>query len=155
MWSCPKCGVKLVARNLSHSCGAFSVKTFLDGKPPKGRALFRKFVKLIAAAGPYDVAPAKTRVAFLTQVRFASVNRVGDGIIDVHLVLPRKVDSPRFRRVERVKKVYVHHLQLQRAEEFDDELAAWVKASREEYGERKWLNLDRVTGRPTARRRGE
>ena len=139
MWSCPRCGVKLVAKNLTHSCGAFSVEKFLEGKPAKGRALFQRFVKVIAATGPYDVAPAKTRVAFLTQVRFASVNRVGDGVLDVHVVLPRKLESPRFRRIEKVDKVYVHHLRLQRAEDFDAELKRWVKASREEYGERKWL----------------
>jgi hypothetical protein len=139
MWSCPKCGVKLVSRNLSHSCGAFSVESFLQGKPPRGKALFQQFVKLVAAAGPYDVAPAKTRVAFLTQVRFASVNRVGDGVLDVHLVFPRRVDSPRFRKVEKLSNLYVHHLRLEGPDAFDDELKGWVKASREEYGERKWL----------------
>src|SRR5262252_10262154 len=97
LWECPRCGVKLVARNLSHSCGDYSIEKFLRDKSVVGRTLFERFVALIARCGPYEVAPAKTRVAFMAQVRFASVNRVGDESIDVHFVLPRALESPRFR----------------------------------------------------------
>jgi hypothetical protein len=124
LWKCPKCGVKLVSRNLSHACGDFSVSRFLEGKGKTERALFRRFVAAIAACGPYEVAPAKTRVAFLVRVRFASVNRAGNGSIDVHLVLLREIESARIRRVERVGKCYVHHLRLSSAADFDDELSA-------------------------------
>lgn len=127
--------MKLVSRGLSHSCGDFSVDRFLEGKP---RGLFERFVQLIARCGPYEVAPAKTRVAFMTQVRFASVNRVGADFIDVHFVLPRKLKSERFRRVEKVGKLYVHHLRLQ-AHDFDGELQGWLGDSYREYGDREWL----------------
>src|SRR5262244_3237475 len=110
LWKCPKCGVSLVVRNLSHACGDYSVAKFLKGKSEPGRALFAKFEALIARCGPYEVAPAKTRVAFLARVRFASVNRVGKDAIDVHFVLPRALASRRFRRVEKVGNVWVHHL---------------------------------------------
>ena len=123
LWKCPRCGVKLVSRNLSHACGDYSVEAFLAGKSARARRLFQRFVALIARCGPHDVAPAKTRVAFLAQVRFASVNRVGDAAIDVHFVLPRRLASPRFRRIERLGKLYVHHLRLSRPLEFDRELA--------------------------------
>ena len=136
MWACPKCGVKLVSRGLSHSCGDFSVERFLRGKP---RGLYDQFVRMIAACGPDEVAPAKTRVAFLTQVRFASVNRVGEDSIDVHLVLPRKLESGRFRKVEKLGKLYVHHLRIAAPADFDAELQSWVRASYREYGDREWL----------------
>ena len=136
MWKCPRCGVKLLARNLSHSCGDHSIAKFLRGKD---RKLFDRFVALIAACGAYDVAPAKTRVAFMAKVRFASVNRIGDGFIDVHFVLPRVVKSPRFRRVEHLGKLHVHHLRLSTAREFDSELAKWLRESYREYGQRGWL----------------
>src|SRR5688572_5339805 len=139
LWKCPKCGVKLVARNLSHSCGDFSIQKFLASKSPRGCALFDRFVSLIAACGPYEVAPAKTRVAFMTQVRFASVNRVASESIDVHFVLPRGLQSTRFRRVEQLGKLYVHHLRLVNDDDFDQELAAWLRMSYEEYGQRGWL----------------
>ena len=134
LWTCPRCGVKLVQKNLSHACGDFSIDAFLEGKP---RELFDRFVQMIAACGPYDVAPAKTRVAFLVRVRFASVNRVSKDSIDIHLVLPRKIASKRFRRIEKLGKLYVHHLRLTKAEDFDAELQKWIRASRTEYG--SWL----------------
>ena len=139
LWKCPKCGVSLVARNLSHSCGDYSVAKFLQGKSERGRSLFAKFEALIARCGPYEVAPAKTRVAFLARVRFASVNRVGEDAIDVHFVLPRALANRRFRRVEKVGNVWVHHLRLAGVRDFDRELASWLRKSYAEYGEQRWL----------------
>jgi uncharacterized protein DUF5655 len=139
LWSCPKCGAKLVALNLSHACGDHSIEKFLRGKSEVGRALFDRFVALIAACGPYEVAPAKTRVAFLSKVRFASVNRVGKDSIDVHFVLPRQLRSRRFRRIEHLGNLHVHHLRLTRSADFDRQLARWLRRSYVEYGERTWL----------------
>jgi hypothetical protein len=68
-------------------------------------------------------------------VRFASVNRVGDDTLDVHFVLPRAIASVRFRRVEKAGNVWVHHLRLARARDFDRELARWLVESYAEYGE--------------------
>jgi hypothetical protein len=139
LWKCPRCGAKLLTRNLSHSCGDFSVAKFLRGKSVLGRDLYQRFVALIRGCGPYDVAPAKTRVAFLAQVRFASVNRIGADTIDVHFVLPRALRSHRFRRVDHLGKVHVHHLRLSRPGDFDDQLRGWLRRSYDEYGQRTWL----------------
>jgi hypothetical protein len=141
-WRCPRCGARLVSRNLAHACGAYSIERFLAGKTDTARDLFDRFVAAIAACGSYEAAPAKTRVAFMAQVRFASVNRVGPHWIDVHFVLPRALSSPRFRRVEHLGRLHVHHLRLTRPEDFDAELAAWLRQSYVEYGERKWLRTD-------------
>ena len=135
-WKCPRCGAKLVQKNLSHACGDYSVEKYLADKSERGRDLFGRFVKLIARCGPYDVAPAKTRVAFMEQVRFASVNRVRDEYIDVHFVLPRTIESSRLSKVEHVGNVYVHHLRLRDRRDFDRELASWLKQSYREYGQR-------------------
>ena len=139
LWECPRCGVKLIARNLSHSCGAWSIEKFLEGKTDTGRDLFERFVMLIAKCGPYEVAPAKTRVAFMAAVRFASVNRVGPDSIDVHFVLPRTIESRRLRKVDHLGKLYVHHLRLGDRRDFDRELADWLSQSYREYGQRGWL----------------
>jgi Domain of unknown function (DUF5655) len=152
LWECPRCGAKLIARNLSHACGAYSVETFLEGKSDIGRDLFTRFVTLIERCGPYELAPAKTRVAFMATVRFASVNRVGRDSIDVHFVLPRTLESPRFRRVERLGTLHVHHVRLRDPRDFDRELADWLCQSYREYGQRGWLAKDQATS-PTKRRR--
>jgi hypothetical protein len=139
LWRCPRCGAGLVSRNLSHACGDYSVDAFLSGKGEHGRDLFARFVALIEQCGPFEVAPAKTRVAFMAKVRFASVNRVGDGYIDAHFVLPRALRSSRFRRVEQVGKLHVHHLRLDHPRDLDRQLANWLRQSYTEYGERGWL----------------
>src|SRR5262249_35320990 len=66
---CPRCGVKLLHPGQSHACGPFSVQQFLAGRSAAERELYRRFVALVAAAGPYELAPAKTRIAFLADVR--------------------------------------------------------------------------------------
>jgi hypothetical protein len=142
---CPRCGVQLVARNLSHSCGDYSIDKFLRGKTAAERALFERFVALIPR--PYSVAPAKTRVAFCAQVRFASVNRVGSGTIDIHFVLPRVIEDPRVRRIDHLGKLHVHHVRLARAEDCDAQLAGWLRAAYDEYGERAWLTPARSARR--------
>jgi hypothetical protein len=139
LWSCPRCGAKLLSRGLSHSCGRFSVARFLKGRDSRERALFGRFVALVAACGPYEVAPAKTRVAFLVKVRFASVNRLGPGGMEVHFVLPRQLPSTRLRRIDRVGRLFVHHLRVLQSEELDAEVGAWLRESYRDYGERRWL----------------
>lgn len=75
----------------------------------------------------------------MAKVRFASVNRVAKGSIDVHFVLPRPLASPRFRKVEQLGKLYVHHLRIVERQELDPELAAGLRDSYAEYGQRGWL----------------
>jgi len=151
LWHCPECGARLVTRNLSHACGAYSVEAFLDGKSARGRALFERFRALVAACGPHTLAPAKTRVAFMVRVRFASVNRVTKDAIHVHFVLPRVLESARFNRVEAIGKVWVHHLRLARDEDFDEELAGWLAASYEEYGEQRAQGTSKRSSKPSMR----
>jgi|SRR5262245_20126760 len=157
LWQCSRCGAKLIARNLSHACGAYSVEKFLESKTETGRDLFERFLRLIARCGPYEVAPAKTRVAFMASVRFASVNRVGRDCIDVHFVLPRTIESPRFSRVEHLGKLHVHHLRLRDQRDFNRELADWLCQSYAEYGQRGWLMKSRTTrsGKPLPGRSGK
>jgi hypothetical protein len=148
LWECPFCRAKLVFRGLSHACGRYSVEKFLAGASMHAQQLFSRFVELIAACGPYEVAPAKTRVAFLASVRFASVNRVRPTHLDVHFVLPRPLSSPRFRRIERLGKLYVHHLRFVDEREMDDEVQRWLQDSYAQYGERRWLNRSPRRTRP-------
>jgi hypothetical protein len=122
---CPLCGVKLVA------------------KSDRAQDVFRRFVAGIESCGPYSLAPAKTRVAFVAQVRFASVNRIGDDYIDVHFVLPRAIASPRFSKVERLGQLYVHHLRLRDARDVNRQLLVWLRQAYAEYGQRQWLEKRR------------
>jgi hypothetical protein len=134
LWTCPKCGRRFVGRNMWHACGDHSVEKFLEGKGERARELFDRFESLIAACGPYEVAPAKTRVAFMGRVRFASVNSVSDRAMNVHFGLPRALRHPRVRKVEQFGSWYVHHLRVSAPDELDDELLGWLRESYQQMG---------------------
>lgn len=129
LWSCPECGAKLASKNLSHSCGDWSVERFLSGKGEGARALFARFEGLVARCGPFERAPAKTRVAYMVRMRFAAVNGLSDGGLRAHVCLPRRLESPRISRVETVGKIHVHHFRVARPEELDDEVLGWLRES--------------------------
>lgn len=128
LWECPRCGAKLVLRNLSHACGDYSVEKFLAGKGPAARRLFERFTELVRACGPVELAPAKTRVAFMVRVRFASVNRLSEGGLSAHVWLRRKLTSRRFQRIEQFgPRCFVHHFRVTAPEQLDDEVLDWLR----------------------------
>jgi hypothetical protein len=141
LWTCPRCGRRFVGRNMWHACGDFSVDRFLDGKGEGARELFDRFESLIAACGPYEVAPAKTRVAFMGRVRFAGVTAVSDRGMSVAFGLPRPLGHPRVRKVERFGTWFVHHMRITSAEELDDELLGWLRESYQQMGMQERLEV--------------
>jgi uncharacterized protein DUF5655 len=135
LWTCPKCGRKLVGRNMWHACGDYSVEGFLDGRGERARALFERFEGLIAACGPYEVAPAKTRVAFMARVRFAGVSAISDRGMTIAFGLPRPVRHPRIRKIEDYGGGwYGHWMRIRSPEELDAELLAWLRESYHQMG---------------------
>ena len=127
LWRCPKCGRFFVNHNQWHSCGPYSVESFLERKSPSAIELFHRFVELVEAFGPVLVAPARTRIGFQVKMIFAAVNRLSDQSLDAHVVLRRRLESPRFRRIEGLSpNSSVHHFRIRTVEEFDEEVQAWL-----------------------------
>ena len=80
--------------------------------------LYRWFLELVETCGPVQVAPAKTRAGFQVQTIFAAVNRLGEDPLDAHVVLRRRIESPRFRRIETLSPTsHVHHFRDSHADE--------------------------------------
>ena len=153
LWTCPKCGARFVNRNQWHSCGRATLDAWLDGLGPGGLALYRRFVALVEACGEIHVAPAKTRIAFLGRVRFASITRLRDDEMVCTFALPRARRSPRFARVEEVvPEWFVHTLVVTAPEQLDDEVQKWIRDSYRLMGMRERLRQPRRTGRSTAPR---
>jgi hypothetical protein len=135
LWTCPKCGRKFVGKNMWHACGNYSVEGFLDGKGARARELFEGFERLIAACGPYEVAPAKTRVAFMARVRFAGVQALSDRGMTVAFGLPRTLPHPRIRKIEDYGGGwYGHWMRITEPKELDDELLGWLRESYRQMG---------------------
>lgn len=132
MWTCPRCGARLVGVNMWHSCGPWTVEAFLVGKGPHARELFDAYVALVHAVGPFDFAPAKTRLAFMTRVRFAGVTRLSDRGMTCGFWLKRRVDSPRFTKVEYIPNGnWVYSLRITEPSQLDDEVETWLRETYE------------------------
>lgn len=130
LWTCPKCGVKLVTRNLWHSCGQASLDDWKARMGPRARALYDRFEDMIAACGEYHVAPARTRIAFLARVRFAGITSLSERGMTCTFALPRPARSPRLARVHEVAPGWwVHHLRVTDPAQLDGQVQRWLRNS--------------------------
>lgn len=127
---CPKCGAKFAGKNQWHSCGRATVEAWLERVGPSGKALYHRLEALVRVCGEVDVAPARTRIAFLGKVRFATVARLSDEEMVCTFALPHALDSPRFAHVEEVVPGwFVHTLVITAPNQLDDEVQAWLRES--------------------------
>lgn len=144
LWVCPRCGAKLITRNLWHGCGPETVDDFLEGKGPKARALYERVIELLSRCGPVDVMPTKTRIAFMGKVRFASIGRIGKRGMDFGFSLPHPLESPRFWKVQEVAPGWwSHRMRITDPEELDEEVLGWLRESYRLMGMRERLRAKR------------
>lgn len=149
LWRCPKCGCRFANRNQSHTCGLHDLEHHFAGKPPLIRALFDAVLKRVRKCGPVVVLPEKTRIAFQVRMSFAQVTPRWQWL-DGHVVLARRLEHPRFRRVETFSpRNHVHHFRLTALKDVDQDLEAWL---REAYAVGQQRHLDPPRGRRAARR---
>lgn len=141
LWTCPNCNRQFVNTNMPHSCGHYSVEKFLAGKSSNAVSLYEHFAAMMHECGPIKIAPAKTRVGFQVRMIFAAVNKLNDQGLEAHVVLSRRLDSPRFRRIETMTpKCYVHHFRIQSVRELDDEVKNWLREAYQ-VGTQEHLNV--------------
>lgn len=138
LWCCPECGRAFANRNQSHSCSDVSLQSHFTGKSKQARDLFAALMAMVKKCGPVRVLPEKTRIAFQVRMSFIAVQVRRDYLIG-HFVFARRLEHPRFTRVETFSpRNHLHAFRIDSLAELDDEFAAWV---REAYavGEQKHL----------------
>ena len=127
LWTCVNCGRQFANRNQSHSCVRRTVEDFLDGKSEHAKALFFRFMEAALRCGRVTVAPAQTRVGFQARMVFAAVNRLSNDRLDAHVVLARRLEHPRFHKIESISpRNHVHHFRVTGLAEVDAEVEAWL-----------------------------
>jgi hypothetical protein len=126
LWTCPRCGRSFANRNQSHACGSLDLERHLAGKDAEVVAIFERLVALAEANGPVTVLAEKTRIAFQVRMSFAAFT-LRRHWVDGHVVLARRLEHPRFRRVESFSpRNHLHQFRLERLDEVDGEVAAWL-----------------------------
>ena len=125
MWRCPDCGRQFANRNQSHACGRHTLASHFAGKPKAVRAIFDKLLKFAKQNGPVIVLPEKTRIAFQVRMSFAAFV-IRRNWVDGHVVLARRLENPRFRRLQTFSlRNHLHAFRFEHIDEIDDEVAAW------------------------------
>jgi hypothetical protein len=127
LWTCPTCGRTFANRNQTHTCATLTdLETHFAGKAASVRTTFDRIVEVVAGLGPVTVMPEKTRIALHVRMSFAAfMPRVR--WLDGHLVLARRIDSPRFRKVDTYSpRNILHAFRLTEPAQVDDEFAGWL-----------------------------
>lgn len=127
LWRCPRCGRPFANRNQPHSCAAATVERHLAGKGERAAELYRRFAEAVEACGPVVLAPARTRVGFQVRMIFSVVTAHPDRL-DAHVVLARRLEHPRFTKIESLSpRNHVHHFRIRHPDEIDGEVRAWLR----------------------------
>jgi Domain of unknown function (DUF5655) len=134
LWICPRCGARLVGRNMSHSCGSWSLEELFARSTPRALELAREYVEVLASLGDVQVIPQRTRLVAVARVRFAGLAPRRDGFV-ANFALHRWVSSPRVVRTEEYGPRWrFHHVRVVSPADLDDELRAWLRESHDVVG---------------------
>jgi hypothetical protein len=127
VWTCPSCGRPFAQLHQSHSCGGESVRRYLEGKPPKAIALYRRFAALVRGCGPVAIVPGPAGIAFHAHGTFAAIDRLTARALSAHVVLRRRHPDTRFAKVDvRSPDHQIHHFRAKTPADLDEDVAAWL-----------------------------
>jgi hypothetical protein len=132
MWTCPDCGRAFANRNQTHTCAPLhDLAWHLDGKPPEIASIVHRVIAAAQECGPVTVLPEKTRIALAARMSFAALvprRRWVDG----HVVLSRRLEDPRFTRIETFSpRNHLHAFRLVSPGDVDSGFRAWMREAYE------------------------
>lgn len=138
-WTCPACGRPFANRNQSHACAPLGDLERHFARCDEGvRETFDRVVAAARACGPVTVLPEKTRIALQVRMSFAALMPRLHWL-DGHVVLARRRESPRFRRIDVYSpRNVVHVFRLSAPDEVDEEVRSWL-AEAHAVGEQRHL----------------
>lgn len=98
-----------------------------EGRDSSVVATFRALVAAARRNGPVTVLPEKTRIALQVRMSFAAFS-LKPHWVDGHVVLARRLDSTRFKRIYEVSpRNQVHEFRLGSAADVDEEVKSWLR----------------------------
>ena len=151
MWTCPECSRTFANNNQWHSCIQLSLDAKLAAASDHAVGLYRHVEAALAACGDFRIHPQKTRIAFISNMTFASV-RLARRWIDISLIAPEPIDDPRIRTLECYGSTsFGHGLRIAEPEDLTDDVREWLCISLRR-GDQVTLDpaalVEPLTGRP-------
>jgi Domain of unknown function (DUF5655) len=113
----------------------WTIERHLEAGSDQGRALFHRFVEIVASCGEYTTSVAKTTITFKGPRRgFAGARPNGDrlqGYFDVTY----RVEDPRIRSIAPYQKdLFVHHFRVDSREQLDARFSRWIADAYDQVG---------------------
>jgi uncharacterized protein DUF5655 len=131
LWRCPKCERVFANRNQTHTCGLHDLDHHFVGREPIVRELYDLVASTVRSLGPVIILPEKTRIAFQVRMSFAQVTP-RKRWLDGHVVLARRLEHPRFRKIETFSpRNHLHAFRLEHPGDVDDTFIAWMREAYE------------------------
>jgi hypothetical protein len=142
LWACPNCGRTFANRNQTHTCSPLrDLEDHFRGKSVEVRATFDAIIDAVAQFGPATVLSEGTRIALHARMSFAAFMPRRHWL-NGHLVLARRIDNPRFARIETFSPHNVlHAFRLSSPPEVDAEFISWLEGAYE-VGMQRHLDRD-------------
>lgn len=120
LWVCPRCGNRFANKNNWHSCNNYPIEAHFEGKP-RAWELWLSFRAAVEAMGPVTLITTKSKVGFMTRVRFAGCEPRKDSL-RAGAWLKRRVESPRVTRIEFIPpNNYIHYFDIRDPADLQDE----------------------------------
>jgi hypothetical protein len=128
LWHCPKCERAFANRNQTHTCRTLhDLEHHFASRDPIVRQIYDRVIAAMNSIGPVIILLEKTRIAFQVRMSFAQVTP-RQKWLDGHVVLPRRLEHPRFRRIETFStRNHVHAFRLEKPDDVDDTVVAWLR----------------------------
>ncbi|MGQ0720800.1 MAG: DUF5655 domain-containing protein [Candidatus Eiseniibacteriota bacterium] len=126
MWECARCGRRFAKRNQWHSCARWTARAHREGRSAVVARVYRGFTAAVRSCGPVKRHPAKARIGYIARMTFAAAY-VKERWVDVHLILARRMEDKRVRRIESIGGRHVHHFRLLAPGDVDAELRRWIR----------------------------
>lgn len=142
LWTCPRCRRTFANTRQAHACKPLGVldRNF-EQSAPHVRSTFDRILGVVQAIGPVEVLPERSRIALHVRMSFAAFSPRKRWLTG-HVVLARRLESPRFVRIETYSpRNVLHEFRLSDPEEVDAEVESWL---REAYavGEQRHVGRD-------------
>lgn len=129
MWNCPACKQKFLHTNQTHSCNDKTIEDFLKGKSALTVRLYNYFISEYKKIADINLHPAKTRIAFVANIRFGYIHRLGKNFIDIVLQFNKPyTDNYCFHKIAHVpdSNIYNHYVRLYSKEDISDEVKKFM-----------------------------
>jgi hypothetical protein len=105
----------------------WSVERHLDRKPEAVVELYRRFIALVEACGPFTYSVTKTAITLKGERRGFAGAKPTARSLDGYLDLQRQVDDERILRSSPyTKPLFVHQFRIVEPRQLDSEFAGWI-----------------------------